>query len=65
MFCGGWNFSKSVSMDTTFIREMRVHISIDYSGKIGPILTLTKIDIFGPSLLVNIVLELSQLLHEF
>ena len=23
-FCGGWNFSKSVSMDSTFIREMRV-----------------------------------------
>ena len=23
-FCGGWNFSKSVSVDPTFIREMRV-----------------------------------------
>ena len=23
-FCGGWNFSKSVSVDSTFIREMRV-----------------------------------------
>ena len=23
-FCGGWNFSKSVSQDSTFIREMRV-----------------------------------------
>ena len=23
-FCGGWNFSKSVSMDSTFITEMRV-----------------------------------------
>ena len=25
-FCGGWNFSKSVSMGPTFIREMRVCI---------------------------------------
>ena len=23
-FCGGWNFSKLVSDDSTFIREMRV-----------------------------------------
>ena len=23
-FCGGWNFSKSVSVDSMFIREMRV-----------------------------------------
>ena len=23
-FCGGWNFSKLVSVDPTFIREMRV-----------------------------------------
>ena len=23
-FCGGWNFSKSVSKGPTFIREMRV-----------------------------------------
>ena len=23
-FCGGWNFSKPVSMDSTFIREIRV-----------------------------------------
>ena len=23
-FCGGWNFSKSVRVDSTFIREMRV-----------------------------------------
>ena len=23
-FCGGWNFTKSVSMGSTFIREMRV-----------------------------------------
>ena len=23
-FCGGWNFSKLVSVDSTFIREMRV-----------------------------------------
>ena len=22
-FCGGWNFSKPVSMDSTFIREKR------------------------------------------
>ena len=24
LFCGGWNFSKSVSVGLTFIREMRV-----------------------------------------
>ena len=24
LFCGGWNFSKSVSKGPTFIREMRV-----------------------------------------
>ena len=24
LFCGGWNFSKSVSVGFTFIREMRV-----------------------------------------
>ncbi len=24
LFCGGWNFSKSVSVDSTFIREVRV-----------------------------------------
>jgi hypothetical protein len=23
-FCGGWNFSKLVSVDSTFIREIRV-----------------------------------------
>ena len=27
LFCGGWNFSKSVSVGPTFIREMRVHIT--------------------------------------
>ena len=26
-FCGGWNFSKSVSVDPTFIREMRVGLN--------------------------------------
>ena len=25
-FCGGWNFSKSVSLSTMFIRDMRVHV---------------------------------------
>ena len=25
LFCGGWNFLKSVSVGSTFIREMRVH----------------------------------------
>ena len=25
LFCGGWNFSKSVSVGSTFIREMRVY----------------------------------------
>ena len=24
LFCGGWNFSKSVIVDPTFIREIRV-----------------------------------------
>ena len=24
LFCGGWNFSKSVSVGPTFIREIRV-----------------------------------------
>ena len=24
LFCGGWNFSKSVNVGPTFIREMRV-----------------------------------------
>ena len=27
-FCGGWNFSKSVSVGSTFIREMRVYLLI-------------------------------------
>ena len=26
LFCGGWNFSKSVSVGPTFIREMRVPV---------------------------------------
>ena len=26
LFCGGWNFSKSVIVGSTFIREMRVTI---------------------------------------
>ena len=29
LFCGGWNFSKSVSVGSTFIREMRV-LWLDY-----------------------------------
>ena len=33
-FCGGWNFSKSVSVDSTFIREMRVHVSLRVSKAI-------------------------------
>ena len=28
-FCGGWNFSKSVSVDPTFISEMRVPVDFD------------------------------------
>ena len=31
LFCGGWNFSKSVSVGPTFIREMRV--SVDAATK--------------------------------
>ena len=30
-FCGGWNFSKSVSVDSTFIREMRVVAPYNWS----------------------------------
>ena len=26
LFCGGWNFSKLVSVGPTFIREMRVRL---------------------------------------
>ena len=26
LFCGGWKYSKSLSMDPTFIREMRVMV---------------------------------------
>ena len=26
LFCGGWNFSKSVSVGPTFIKEMRVEV---------------------------------------
>ena len=29
-FCGGWNFSKSVSVGSTFIREMRVMNEVNY-----------------------------------
>ena len=31
-FCGGWNFSKSVSVESTFIREMRADFDniLDY-----------------------------------
>jgi hypothetical protein len=31
-FCGGWNFSKSVRVGSTFIREMRV-IEVDSEGE--------------------------------
>jgi hypothetical protein len=27
LFCGGWNFFKSVSVGSTFIREMRVRVN--------------------------------------
>ena len=33
-FCGGWNFSKSVIVDSTFIREMRVRLMYHY--RMGP-----------------------------
>ena len=29
LFCGGWHFSKSVSVGSTFIREMRVLSYVD------------------------------------
>ena len=35
-FCGGWNFSKLVSVGSTFIREMRVYnrvYSATYTNK--------------------------------
>ena len=35
LFCGGWNFSKSVSVGSTFIREMRVwRYGITFDGNI-------------------------------
>ena len=33
LFCGGWNFSKSVSVSPTFIREMRVEEKLDHDKK--------------------------------
>ena len=30
LFCGGWNYLKSVSMGSTFIREMRVLKNNEY-----------------------------------
>ena len=40
-FCGGWNFSKSVIVDSTFIREMRVPVVLVDTSllSIAPILT--------------------------
>ena len=32
LFCGGWNFSKLVSLGPTFIKEMRVAILHKYTG---------------------------------
>jgi len=32
LLCGGWNFSKSVSMGPTFIREMRIYEFPDQTG---------------------------------
>ena len=34
-FCGGWNFSKSVSVGSTFIREMRVQENLIWMKKVG------------------------------
>jgi hypothetical protein len=34
-FCGGWNFSKSLSVDFTFIREMRVDQISRKEGKLN------------------------------
>ena len=33
LFCGGWNFSKSVSVGPTFIREMRVYSNFSVSER--------------------------------
>jgi hypothetical protein len=33
LFCGGWNFSKSVSVGPTFIREMRVGLAANRQAK--------------------------------
>ena len=35
LFCGGWNFSKSVSVGSTFIREMRVGYAQTGHAKAG------------------------------
>ena len=42
-FCGGWNFSKSVSVDSTFIREMRVMKVLPFILKNKKVLFLKKI----------------------
>ena len=34
LFCGGWNFSKLVSLGPTFIREMRVGCAVLPTGPI-------------------------------
>ena len=44
LFCGGWNFLKSVSVGSTFIREMRVVPStLDLRNSIFPFLTLKNL----------------------
>ena len=35
LFCGGWNFSKSVSVGSTFIRDMRVRLYTIMFGRMG------------------------------
>ena len=39
LFCGGWNFSKSVSVGPTFIREMRVICILGHQLKERNLLT--------------------------
>ena len=50
LFCGGWNFSKSVSMGPTFIREMRVDVKV----KVAIGTNLAKMHLCGHPVLYNI-----------
>ena len=46
LFCGGWNFFKSVSVGSTFIREMRVLNKEKSMFHTNDSVALTKQDFF-------------------